>query len=53
MKAIPRIVFAAVLIFSFAEAAFSQLGMFSNEQRLALTREWKGERFPGRASQGA
>ncbi len=46
MKAIPRIVFAAVLIFSFAEAAFSQLGMFSNEQRLALTREWKGERFP-------
>ena len=46
MKAIPRIVFAAVLIFSFAEAAFSQLGMFSNEQRLALTREWKGDRFP-------
>ena len=46
MKAIPRIVFAAVLIFSFAEAAFAQLGMFSNEQRLALTREWKGDRFP-------
>jgi len=26
--------------------AFPQIGMFSTEQRLALTREWKGERFP-------
>ena len=26
--------------------AFGQLGMFSKEQRVELTREWKGERFP-------
>jgi len=26
--------------------ARAQLGMFSKEQRLELTREWKGERFP-------
>ena len=24
----------------------AQLGMFSNEQRIELTREWKGDRFP-------
>ncbi len=40
-----RIVLAAILVFSVAEAAFAQLGMFSNEQRVDLTREWKGERF--------
>ena len=26
--------------------AFPQLGMFSYQQRLDLTREWKGDRFP-------
>ena len=26
--------------------SYAQLGMFSNEQRLDLTREWKGDRFP-------
>jgi regulator of RNase E activity RraA len=26
--------------------ASAQLGMFSNEQRIDITREWKGERFP-------
>jgi regulator of RNase E activity RraA len=46
MKALFGIVFAAVLVFSSAEAAFAQLGMFSSDQRVALTREWKGERFP-------
>jgi regulator of RNase E activity RraA len=46
MKAPLRIAFAAILIFSLTKAAFPQLGMFSNEQRLDLTREWKGERFP-------
>ena len=30
----------------FATKAGAQLGMFSNEQRIALTREWKGERTP-------
>lgn len=29
-----------------APCAFAQLGMFSNEQRIDITREWKGERFP-------
>ena len=46
MKASLRIAFAAILIVSVAEAAFPQLGMFSNEQRIALTPEWKGERSP-------
>ena len=46
MKAILRIAFAATLILSLAEAAFPQLGMFSKDQRLDLTREWKGDRFP-------
>jgi len=46
MKASLRVVFAAVLIFLVSKAAFPQLGMFSNEQRLDLTREWKGDRFP-------
>lgn len=29
-----------------ASPLFAQLGMFSNEQRIDITREWKGERFP-------
>jgi 4-hydroxy-4-methyl-2-oxoglutarate aldolase len=29
-----------------APAGLAQLGMFSNEQRIALTSEWKGERTP-------
>jgi 4-hydroxy-4-methyl-2-oxoglutarate aldolase len=39
------ITLAVAMVFSFAQEAFPQLGMFSHEQRLALTREWKGERF--------
>jgi 4-hydroxy-4-methyl-2-oxoglutarate aldolase len=46
MKAALRITFAATVIFLFTNPASAQLGMFSKEQRLALTREWKGERFP-------
>ena len=41
-----RITLATILMFFAAEAAFAQLGMFSTEQRVGLTREWKGERFP-------
>lgn len=41
-----RVIFAALMIFTVADAAFAQLGMFSKEQRLDLTREWKGDRFP-------
>ena len=29
-----------------AGSAEAQLGMFSNEQRVAITSEWTGERFP-------
>ncbi|MGQ9916621.1 MAG: RraA family protein [Bryobacteraceae bacterium] len=29
-----------------AAGAFAQLGMFTNQQRIDITREWKGERFP-------
>jgi 4-hydroxy-4-methyl-2-oxoglutarate aldolase len=29
-----------------ASTAQAQLGLFSREQRIAFTREWKGERFP-------
>lgn len=35
-----------LLALGFAGAGWAQLGMFSNEQRIDLTREWKGERFP-------
>ena len=45
MQAAIRIAFAAILTLGFAGTASPQLGMFSNEQRIALTREWKGERF--------
>jgi len=34
---------AALLL---AAGAMAQLGMFSNQQRIEITREWKGERFP-------
>lgn len=46
MKAAVRVIFAAALIFSFAQAGFAQLGMFSKDQLVALTREWQGDRFP-------
>jgi 4-hydroxy-4-methyl-2-oxoglutarate aldolase len=41
-----RVMLALALVFSFAKTAFPQFGMFSRQQRIALTREWKGERFP-------
>jgi 4-hydroxy-4-methyl-2-oxoglutarate aldolase len=50
MKQVPRsaAVLAAVLAFIafISIPAFGQLGMFSKEQRVEFTREWKGERFP-------
>ena len=53
MKAAVRLIFTVALIFSFAEAAFAQLGMFSKDQLVALTREWHGDRFPdGRRGAG-
>ena len=46
MRSSFRVIFAAALVLSLAAAAFPQIGMFTDQQRLALTREWKGERFP-------
>jgi regulator of RNase E activity RraA len=37
---------AAAVAALLLEPARAQLGTFSNEQRIAITREWKGERFP-------
>ena len=46
MKAHSRTVIAVISFLSFTRAAFPQIGMFSNERRIELTREWKGDRFP-------
>ena len=35
-----------VLILGSSVCGWAQLGMFTNEQRIELTREWKGDRFP-------
>jgi 4-hydroxy-4-methyl-2-oxoglutarate aldolase len=35
-----------LVIVSLPASVWAQLGMFSREQRLELTREWQGERFP-------
>lgn len=41
-----RILFTATLVaFSIASSAWAQLGLFSREQRVMFTPEWKGERF--------
>lgn len=37
---------AAVAALSLAIPAYAQLGMFTKDQRVSLTREWTGERFP-------
>ncbi len=36
----------ALAITALAAPCFAQLGMFTTEQRIDITREWKGERFP-------
>ncbi len=36
---------SALLVLAAAGQAYGQLGMFSKEQRVDLTREWNGERF--------
>jgi 4-hydroxy-4-methyl-2-oxoglutarate aldolase len=46
MKPAVRITFTITVTFLITNLAFAQLGIFSKEQRLALTPEWKGERFP-------
>jgi 4-hydroxy-4-methyl-2-oxoglutarate aldolase len=39
-------VISLVVLTFFSTSGRAQLGMFSKEQRLELTREWQGERFP-------
>ncbi len=46
MRNVYRLALYAALSLGFGAQAFAQLGMFSKEQRLEFTREWKGERFP-------
>lgn len=40
-----RFLIATAITVVSAAVCFAQLGMFSKEQRIELTREWKGERF--------
>jgi regulator of RNase E activity RraA len=35
-----------VVVLGFSVCGWAQLGMFTTEQRVELTREWKGDRFP-------
>ena len=40
-----QIVVSIICTAAVAIPSFAQLGMFTKEQRIAITREWKGERF--------
>lgn len=42
----PTLSLSAALAIFCAFPSFAQLGMFGKEQRIDITREWKGERFP-------
>jgi regulator of RNase E activity RraA len=42
---IPRSAAAAALALALAPSAHAQLGLFSKEQRIAITADWTGERF--------
>jgi regulator of RNase E activity RraA len=46
MKKIFPLLVLIVVVLGFSLCGWAQLGMFSKEQRLELTREWEGERFP-------
>jgi 4-hydroxy-4-methyl-2-oxoglutarate aldolase len=46
MKGIVRIILIAAFVFLLSVNAWAQLGMFTSEQRIAITSDWKGERFP-------
>jgi regulator of RNase E activity RraA len=45
MRKVCRNAFGLAVALCFATQGFAQLGMFSKEQRLELTRAWDGERF--------
>ncbi|HEU0141838.1 MAG TPA: RraA family protein [Bryobacteraceae bacterium] len=46
MKRMVPVAGLAALAICAAGSLYGQLGMFSKEQRIEFTREWKGERFP-------
>ena len=46
MKRMVPVAGLAALTICAAGSLYGQLGMFSKEQRVEFTREWKGERFP-------
>ena len=46
MNRLVRVVLPMLLTLAVAPCARAQLGLFSKEQRIEFTREWKGERFP-------
>lgn len=41
-----RTIWLSLALFAATAPATAQIGMFSNEQRIAMTAEWTGERFP-------
>jgi 4-hydroxy-4-methyl-2-oxoglutarate aldolase len=46
MRRVSQYAILPALVFCLATTGYAQLGMFSKEQRMDLTRDWKGERFP-------
>jgi 4-hydroxy-4-methyl-2-oxoglutarate aldolase len=46
MRRVSQYAILPALVFCLATSGYAQLGMFSKEQRMDLTRDWKGERFP-------
>ena len=41
-----RFAAASIIMLAICTQSNAQLGLFSKEQRVELTRDWKGERFP-------
>jgi regulator of RNase E activity RraA len=46
MSKVSRYILLVMVTLGFHASASAQLGLFSKEQRVEFTREWKGERFP-------
>ena len=46
MKNLQRCFYSLALVLILVGPLYAQLGLFSKEQRIDLTREWQGERFP-------
>jgi regulator of RNase E activity RraA len=46
MSKVSRYILLVMVTLGFHASASAQLGLFSREQRVEFTRDWKGERFP-------